>query len=186
VVATVGTLQLNLPIAQDAVTAVGYHGSRSGGLALSPVGRQGNEGLLGRLWHRIAGDGGSSLVWYQLGSDQGPGTQTLDVGAAPGTDVYAPVSGTVVGISDYVLSNRSYGARIDIRPSEAPALVVAVTQLRADPALTVGSPVVEGASKLGTVVDLAAVERQALARYTQDAGNNVSVEVYPAAAVALP
>jgi hypothetical protein len=186
VVATVGTLQLNLPVAQDAVTAIAYHGARSGALSLSPVGRRGNEGLLGRLWHRIAGDGDASLVWYQLGSDQGPGTQALDVGAAAGTDVYAPVGGTVVGISDYVISNRSYGARIDIRPSDAPSLVVSLTQLRPDPTLSVGSPVVAGASKLGTVVDLAAVERQALARYTQDAGNNVSVEVHPAATVAVP
>jgi hypothetical protein len=30
------------------------------------------------------------------------------------------------------------------------------------------------------------VEKQALARYTQDAGNNVSLEVHPAATVSIP
>ena len=36
-------------------------------------------------------------------------------------------------------------------------------------------------SKLGTVVDLAAVERQALAAHAPDGGNNVSIDVYPSA-----
>ena len=35
------------------------------------------------------------------------------------------------------------------------------------------------------MLDLAPVERQALAGYTQDAGNHVSLEVFPAAALAL-
>jgi hypothetical protein len=41
-------------------------------------------------------------------------------------------------------------------------------------------------SKIGTVLDFSRVERQALARYTQDAGNHVSVEVRPAATLAIP
>ena len=54
--------------------------------------------------------------------------------------------------------------------------------------MSVGSAVAKAASKIGVVVDLTAVERQALARYTQDAGNNVSLsftvpaEVFDAAA----
>ena len=45
--------------------------------------------------------------------------------------------------------------------------------------------VVSGTSKVGTVVDLARVEHQALARYTNDAGNHVSVELRSAAALVL-
>ena len=41
-------------------------------------------------------------------------------------------------------------------------------------------------SKLGTVLDFSRVEQQALARYTQDAGNHVSIEVHPAATLAIP
>jgi len=44
-------------------------------------------------------------------------------------------------------------------------------------ALTVGTAVVSGATKLGRVADLAAIERQALARYTNDSGNHVTIEV---------
>ena len=42
-----------------------------------------------------------------------------------------------------------------------------------------------GRTKVGTVVDLSSVEHQALARYTNDAGNHVSVEVRPSAALVL-
>jgi hypothetical protein len=79
-----------------------------------------------------------------------------------------------------------YGARIDIRPSNAPSLVVSLTHIRPDPALTVGSAVAATSSKIGTVVGLAGVERQALARYTQDAGDNVSLTVHHAATVSIP
>jgi hypothetical protein len=185
IVATAGALHLQLPVSQSAVTAIGYHNAGDGSLALQPVGRQGNAGLFARIWNRIAGSGENRLVWYQLRGDRGRGTSALSVGAAPGTDVYSPVDGTVVGITDYVLSNRTYGARIDIRPQSAPSVVVTLTHLRADPALTVGSPVSAARTKVGVVVDLTRVERQALARYTQDKGNNVSLSVRPAAVLSL-
>jgi hypothetical protein len=185
IVATAGPLHLQLPVSQSAVTAVGYHHAADGSLRLAPVGRQGNAGLLARLWEKLAGTSKTSLVWYQLGGDGGPGTSVLSVGAAPGTDVYSPVDGTVVGITDYVVSNRVHGVRIDIRPIDAPSMVVSLTHLRADPALTVGSNVQKARSKVGVIVDMTSVERQALARYTQDAGNHVSVEVHPAATLGL-
>ncbi len=185
IVATADTLRLQVPIAQSAITAVGYHQVR-GAVGLTPIGRQRNEGLLSRLWHRVVGTESTGIGWYQLRGDAGPGTSALGVGALPGTDVYSPVDGTVVGITDFVIGNRPYGARIDIRPSSAPSFVVSLTQLRPDPALTVGSSVAAAGSKLGVVLELSAVERQALARYTQDAGDHVSVEVHPAATLQLP
>jgi hypothetical protein len=185
IVALRDTLRIQLPVAQSRVTAVGYHGVDNGALPLEPVGRRANEGVLGRLFRRIVGSGGSGLAYYQLGGE-GPATAVLDVGAAPGTDVYAPVDGTVVGVHDFVISGRPMGSRIDIQPADAPSLVVSLTHLRADPALTVGAAVTSATSKIGTVLDFSRVELQALARYTQDAGNHVSVELHPAAAPALP
>ena len=181
IVATVGAVHLQLPVSQSAVTAIGYHHAGDGSMQLQPVGRQGNAGLFARIWHKLAGSGDTRLVWYQLRGDRGPGTSALSVGAAPGTDVYAPVDGTVVGISEFVLSNRTYGARIDIRPTIAPGVVVSLTRLRADPALTVGSTVAAAKTKVGVVLDLSSAEKQALARYTHDKGNNVSLSVRPAA-----
>ena len=181
IVATAGGLHLQLPVSQSAVTAIGYHHAGDGSLQLDPIGRQGNAGLFARLWHKLAGTSETSLVWYQLRGDRGPGTSVLVVGAAPGTDVYSPVDGTVVGITDYVLSNRTHGARIDVRPlrravrrrlAHAPA-----RRPGADRRLERREGALEGRHRS---LDLTAVERQALARYTQDAGNNVSLSVRPA------
>ena len=186
VVALRGPLRIQLPVAQSRVTAVGYHGAGDGALPLQPVGRLGNPGLLGRLAERVLGRERGTPVYYQLSGGEGPATSALDVGAAPGTDVFSPVYGIVVGITDFVLNGKRYGVRLDLHPARAPSLVVSLTRLRLDPALTVGSSVIAGRSKVGTLLDLSRVERQALARYTQDAGNHVSVEVRPAAALALP
>jgi hypothetical protein len=175
------TLKLQLPINASRVTAIGYFGSENGSLALSPVGTQANEGLLKRLVHKILGSGGGSTRWYLLAGGHGPSTSALDVGAAPGTDVYSPINGTIVGIGKVVLNGRTYGARIDIQPSDAPSLVVSVSHIKADPSLTVGEMVSADASKLGVVLDFARVEQQALSRYTNDSGNHVLIEVRPSA-----
>lgn len=180
-----GSLRLQLPIAQTRVTALGYHASGGGALALEPLGHQGNRGLLGRLADRVFGSGETRLTWYQLSGGSGPATAALNVGAAPGTDVFSPVDGNVIGITSFELNEEQYGSRIDIQPAGAPSLVVSITRVDPDPALTVGSAVVSAGTRIGTVLDLARVERQALARYTQDAGNHVTVEVFPAPALAL-
>ena len=179
VLATVGNLQIKLPVAEDAVTAIGFHGAGPGSVELRPVGRQLNEGPLARLWRKIAGSRQDGPVWIQL--DGGTATDVMDVGAAPGTDVYSPASGTVVSISDHVIDGRRFGARIDVRPSAAPSLIVSLTHVEPDPSLTVGSPVLASSSKLGTIVDVASVEQQSLAKHAAARGNNVSIEVRPAA-----
>jgi hypothetical protein len=186
IVATQGPLRLQLPIAQARVTALGYHGAGEGTLRLDPLGTRGNKGLLGRLRDRIFGTGSEALVWYQLDGGQGPSTSSLDVGAAPGTDVFSPADGTIVGIQDVLIDQRRRGVRIDIQPTSAPSLIVSVSRLRADPALTVGSAVVAAKTRIGTVIDLSRVERMALAGFTQDAGNHVSLVVRPAATFSLP
>ena len=184
VVAVHNSLQLRVPVAQQRITAVGYHAVDNGALTLDPVGEQANKGLFARLVRRLAGGDKAGLAWYQLGGE-GPANAVLDVGAAPGTDVYAPVDGVVVGISDYVISGKRLGSRVDIQPSSEPSLVVSLTHLRTDPRLTVGAAVTSSSSKLGTVMSFSRFERQTLARYTQDAGNHVSLEVHPAATLSV-
>jgi hypothetical protein len=182
IVALHGVVRLQMPIAQTQSTAIGYHSSSDGAMVLSPVGHQANEGVVQKVFHKIFGGGGGHPNWYRLG---GGSTSALDVGAAPGTSVYAPVDGTVVGVTPYIVAGHRFGSRIDIQPQSAPSLVVSVTQLRADPSLSVGTNVVSGATRVGVVVDLAKVERQALARYTNDSGNHVTIELRPAASLVL-
>jgi hypothetical protein len=185
IVATQGVLHIQLPVNQAAVTALGYHGTDGTSLPLQPVGRQANEGVLNRIVHSLFGGGGNGPAYYQLGGGQGSGTAALDVGAPAGTDVYSPVDGTVVSIGTFVLNGKSYGNTLEIQPSQEASSVVVVTRLRADPALTVGEPVLTGRSKIGSVIDLSGVEKQTLARVTHDAGNHVTIEVKPAPSIPI-
>jgi hypothetical protein len=178
-IARLGALRIQLPVSESRMTAIGYFSSEDGSLALSPIGSRANEGLLKRLVHSVIGGGGGWPRWYLLPGGEGPAMSALDVGAAPGTDVYAPVDGTIVGISKVVLDGRPYGVRVDIQPTAAPSLVVSVSHLRPDPSLAVGGMVTADASKLGVVLDFSRAESQALSRYTNDAGNHVLIEVHP-------
>ena len=179
IVAVRGPVRLQLPISQRQVTAIGYHTASDGALGLAPSGQQGNQGLVERVIHSIFGGGGGGPTWYRLGGE----TSALDVGGAVGTNVYAPVDGTVVAITPFVVDGKRYGSEIDIQPLNAPAVIVSLTQLHVDPSLSVGNSVVSGARKLGTVIDLSRVEHQALSGYTNDAGNHVTVEIRPAASL---
>ena len=186
VIALEGALRIQLPVAQSRLTAVGYHASGDGAVALQPLGSQANPGTLTRLARRVFGSGGRGVRWYQLSGGEGPGTAALDVGALPGTDIYAPVDGTVVGLTPYIINGQRFGSELDIQPTGAPSFVVSITHVKPDPSLTVGSSVASGTSKLGVLLDFSRVEEQALARYTQDAGNHVEIEVRPTAALATP
>ena len=183
VLATIGNLRVQSPIAQDGLTAVGFHDSQDGALVLQPVGPQANEGLLARLWHRMTGSSRTGFPWYQL--EEGA-LRTLVVGATAGTDVYSPVDGTVVAIRNHIVSGKPMGSELELRPTAAPSLVVYLQNVRPDPALTVGANVAAGSSKLGTVVDISSVESQSLAGYAGDSGNNVAIQVYPSATLGVP
>jgi hypothetical protein len=186
VVAMQDSLRIQLPVNQSRVTAIGYHAAESGALPLEAIGTQANEGLIGRLMRRLFGQDGSSLRYYLLEGGAGEPTSGLDIGAPVDTDVYAPVDGSVLAVSDHIVSGRAYGVRIDIQPSGNPGVVVSLENLRADPALTVGSTVSSGRTKIGRIVDLSGVERAGLARYTQDSGQHVHIEVHPATSIASP
>src|ERR671923_622529 len=163
VVAMQDSLRIQAPINQSRVTAIGYHATGSGALALEPVGTQANAGLAERLFRKIFGSSGSEVSYFMLEGGVGAGTGGLDVGAPVDTDVYAPVDGSVIAVSDQVINGRAYGVRIDIQPSGNPGVVVSLENLRADPALTVGSTVLSGRTKIGRIVDLSKVERAGLA-----------------------
>jgi hypothetical protein len=184
-IAVYGRLHVASPVNESVVTAIGYHGAGDDAIAFDPVGRQANAGVATRVFHRIFGGGSGGVAYYQLGGGQGPSTGALDVGAAPGTDVYAPADGTVVGLRDDILNGRKYGSVIDVQPADEPAVVMSISHIQADPALTVGSQISASTSRIGSVVDLSGVEHLALARYTRDAGNYVEIVLHSAGSLPL-
>jgi hypothetical protein len=186
IVATHDSLRIQLPLNQSRVTAIGYHASGTLALPLEPVGTQANAGLAERLFRRLFGATGSEVRYYLLEGGVGAETGGLDVGGPVDTDVYAPVDGSVIAITDNVVNGTAYGVRIDIQPSGSPGVVVTLTNLRPDPALTVGSTVSSAKTKIGRIIDLSEVERAGLARYTQDNGQHVHIEVHPATALTSP
>jgi len=186
VIAMQDTLRIQMPINQSRVTAIGYHASGTDVLPLEPVGSEANAGILKRLFHRLFGQSGSEIRYYQLGGGVGPQTGGLDVGAPVETDVYSPVDGSIMAISDLIVNGKAYGVRIDIQPSGNPGVIVTVENLKPDPALTVGLTVSAGRTKIGRVIDLSSVEQAALARHTQDKGQHVHIEVRAASALASP
>ncbi len=85
-----------------------------------------------------------------------------------------------------ILDGKVHGQRIDIQPTSAPSLVVSVANIAAR------SVAHRRRGRHGrqprssaTLLDLSQVETQTLARYTNDAGNHVLVEVHPAATLAI-
>jgi hypothetical protein len=186
VVAFQGALRLQLPIAQDKVTAVAYHAVGEGALALEPVGTQRNAGVFTRLLRRLFGQERGSIRYYLIEGGDGPDTAGLDVGAAVETEVYAPVDGTVIGITDNVISGEAYGVRLAIQPSGSPGLVVSIENVDIDGALSVGSSVSAARTRIGSLVDLSEVQTAALAEFTQDSGQHVHLEVRPAANLSIP
>ncbi len=186
IVAMQNSLRIQLPVNQSRVTAIGYHASGSQALPLEPVGTQANAGLAERLFRRLFGTSGSEVRYYMLEGGVGAGTGGLDVGAPVNTDVYAPVDGSVIAITDNIVNGKAYGVRIDIQPSGSAGVVVTLWNLRPDPALTVGSTVSSAKTKVGRIIDLSEVERAGLARYTQDNGQHVHIEVHPATALTSP
>jgi hypothetical protein len=186
IVATQDVLRIQLPVNQSRVTAIGFHASGALALPLEPVGTQANAGLAERLFRRLFGSSDSELRYYLLEGGVGAETGGLDVGAPVDTDVYAPVDGSVSAITDNVVNGTVYGVQIDIQASGSPGVVVTLTNLRPDPALTVGSTVSSAKTKVGRIIDLSGVERAGLARYTQDNGQHVHIEVHPATALTSP
>jgi hypothetical protein len=185
ILARVGSLDIRLPIALGNITAIAYHAAQDT-VALSPEGKQANEGLLARLVNRFTGSAKGAVSYYELSGGVGTSNGALDVGAPTGADVYAPVDGTVVQIGKYIVNGRTFGSRIDIRPDDDPSVIVSVTRLVRDHGLKIGQPLVADATRLGIVVDLSQVEHQTLAAYSHDPGNHVTIEVTSAAIPVLP
>ena len=176
-------LVLLVPVQQSRITAILFHPvAGADALQLEPVGEPIDQGLISRIVASFQGEnaGGPS---YQIDGDP----TSVDVGGPIGTDTYAPVDGKVLSITPLIVNGTTYGDQIAIEPLANPGVVVVATGIKSDPALSVGSPVStrpEAWTKLGRIVDVTGALDPLLAKYTQDGGNRIHLEVRPATSVA--
>lgn len=161
VLARAGQVEVVLPVAPKQVTAVLFHPVEdAGGINMAPA--------AGVSHNVLSDDGGAS------------GTSGVDVGAPAGTTVYSPVDGVVTAVIPHRISGRPEGLEIVITPSGVPDVAVRVSHLEPGPdgiVPRVGSPVGAGRTVLGRLRDLSRVATFDVARYTNDAGNNVQVDL---------
>lgn len=156
-----GQVEVVLPVAQKQVTAVLFHPiADAGPINMTP----------------------SSAVEHNVASDDGgePGTAGVDVGAPAGTTVYAPVDGVITAVVPHRVGGRPEGLEMVITPSGVPDVAVRVSHIEPGPdgiVPRVGTAVGAGRTVIGRVRDLSRVATFDLSRYTNDAGNNVQVDV---------
>jgi hypothetical protein len=177
VVARVEGVDVLLPVAQEATTAVAFHPvDNADTVAFTPVGdRLAGGGLGQKLADIFAGGGG---VQYYLmagdGGDQSSSTAGLDVGAVPGSPVVSPVDGKVTAIKKYSILGRYKDVEIDIRLAGDPSLLLVVTHI-VKPQVEIGDVVQRGTTTLGSVRGLPASLDQSLSQYTSDNGDHVQL-----------
>ena len=162
VMARSGRLEVVLPVAEKQVTAVYFRTAGDpGGIAMTPA-------------------SGLPRAVTQDESTTGAPLSAVDVGAPAGSVVYSPVDGVVTAVSPYRVLGSPEGLSIVLTPSGMPDVAVNVTHVEPGPdgaVPRVGSAVGAGRTVLGRVRDLSRVETPAITRYTNDAGNHVTVEL---------
>ena len=99
-----------------------------------------------------------------------------DVGALPGTQVLAPVSGSVLLVKPYKLYGKYDDVQVHIRPEGHDDLDLVMIHV-ADPQVVAGDVVVGGVTQVGRVRKLSNRMRLQLGDYTTGTGDHVHVQL---------
>ena len=169
-------LRLQLPIRREAVTGIGYGPRRQRTvIELEPSGTRANTSWLRRTTQRfLSTTPPGDLQWYRLAE----GTPSMvTVGALPGTEVYAPIDGKVMTISDYEIDGEVRGVLVQLLPTGDSSTVVIVRNLDAAEELAVGHTVTQSVTLLGVVRDMEGSLETPLADYTHDSGSGIDMYV---------
>jgi len=118
---------------------------------------------------------GSAIRLWRSGRAGEPDT-AADIGANPGTDVYSPVSGTVLQARDYLLYGKHPDWEIHIRPDGHPELDLVLIHVE-DVSIQAGDRVVAGVTRIAAVRDLTRVMYLQLATYTLNGGAHVHIQL---------
>ena len=88
------------------------------------------------------------MRYYQLEGGAGEPTSSVLIGAAPGSPVYAPISGVVTRVHPYKLFGKYDDVQIDIRPEKMGGVTVSLLFI-SDPAVSIGETVTAGKTRAG-------------------------------------
>jgi hypothetical protein len=175
VLAQASAVSISTPIRPASLTGLGYHPEGESLAAMEPRGKNLSANVvLGLL---LSGETPERIHYYVMDAAGrgGPQTGAVDVGAATGTTVYTPVTGTVTAIRpDPMVQNANV---IEIKPDANPDVRLSVALVRSDGEAGVNDSVTAGKTELGTVADSAEVLEPQLSSYTTDAGNHVTIYV---------
>ena len=180
------SLQIRLPVSVKDLTEVGFHqaaypyarhmstplteADNSDAKDAHGTGREAStqptgadavlEGKFIRMWRARPGE---------------PDT-ACDVGAPPGADVYAPVSGTIVKIKEYKLYGKWDDYEIHIQPKGWPDLDLVMIHV-SDLSAEVGDEVVGGVSRIAAIRKLSTKVHHQLRDYTGDGGDHTHIQL---------
>lgn len=167
---------LLLPVAASDVTIIAYQAvSDERAVPLTPIGDQANSNALVRFFRGIFASEPAVRYYILEGSDGEPTTSVL-VGALPGSPVYAPISGMITGIKEYLLYGKYTDVRVDIRPEKSSGITISLLFIDA-PTVSIGDVVTAGKTQLGKVRECPQELGQTLGTYTHDSGSHVNLQV---------
>jgi hypothetical protein len=169
---------LVLPVTARDATIIAYQPLvDERGVPLTPSGAQINGSIVSRSIARVF-SGDSSIRYHVMEGDERSlsSTGSVDVGAAPGTPIVAPVSGVVKGVSEYMLYGKYEDYQVDIAPDGVSDATVTLLFVE-DPAVTIGQTVEAGKTQIGLVREAAGELGKRLGEYTHDSGSHVHIQV---------
>jgi hypothetical protein len=182
-------MQLHLPVPLNSLTEIAFH-QASNPLALpmesllpdaDPESANGKRGT-GRISAREDDESdepavleGKVIRMWRSNRRGNPDT-AADVGALPGTPVFAPVSGTVIEVKPYDLYGKYADVEIHIRPEGWPEADLVMIHLT-DPTVRAGDIVVGGLTRIAAVRLLSDRVHHQIADYTPDGGDHTHVQL---------
>ena len=174
--ARLGDRNLLLPISAHDATIIAYEAvSDERAVVLTPIGEQANANALVRFFRGIFSSP-PAVRYYLLDGGAGPVTTSVLVGAAAGSPVYAPISGTVTAVKDYMLFGEYPDVQVDIHPEKTSGTTVTMLFIN-DPVVSIGDIVTAGKTQLGVVRECPEQLGRKLATYTHDSGSHVYMQI---------
>ncbi len=187
VFASYRSLQLYLPVLEADLTEIAYH-QASGDRALPMISlipdadpgavanKQGTDRTAPGPDEAVPTVIGGEAIRMWRSNRRGAPDTAADIGALPGSPVYAPVSGTVLEVKTYQLYGKHEDIEIHIQPAGWPEIDLVIIHVT-DPTVAAGDRVVGGVTRIASVRLLSDRVNHQLADYTPDAGDHIHMQL---------